>query len=472
MRDTLLTVKELSSFLHVHPKTIYKWKDEARLPFHEINGQIRFKRTEIEQYVDKHKRGYFKFQDFLPKFDLSLGKYDRMLLKERSNALGKNSKRWSYGFGTVYIRKTEKGKIRYYIDYVDKGGKRRREVVKHAQTRAETVLALQRKVAEVLDAQLSPNRIKKINFKELSALYLENYAKPTKKSWECDAYCLDAHLLPYFGDHELEAVSPFQIEKYRAERLNEGVQKSTTNRELALLKRMFNLAIDWGYCHENPVKKVKLFSEKDNLKEQMLAEEDEEKLLGECADHLRPIILTALNAGMRRNEILSLKWNEVDLKGRVIHVVKTKSGKNRIIPLNEALHSVLVDMKSKKISEYVFPNPETGKPFKSIRHGFENACRRVGIKLRFHDLRHTFACRLIRRGCDIETLRNLLGHHSVTVTERYIHTDDEQKRKAVGLLSSGKPQERAKKKAVLSHICHMGDEDKAERAVTSLFSEN
>jgi len=119
-------------------------------------------------------------------------------------------------------------------------------------------------------------------------LYLENYSKPTKKSWKCDAYCLDAHLNPYFGDCKLEKITPFSIEKYRTARLDEGVGKSTTNRALALLKKMFNLAIDWGYCRQNPVKKVKLFSEKDNLKEQILPEDKEEELLQKCTDHLKP----------------------------------------------------------------------------------------------------------------------------------------------------------------------------------------
>jgi integrase len=172
---------------------------------------------------------------------------------------------------------------------------------------------------------------------------------------------------------------------------------------------------------------------------------NEQKLLSKSADHLQPIIITALNTGMRRNEILTLTWGNVDLNQKIIYIVKTKSGKNREVPVNEELFSLLYDMKTTSKSEYVFTNPDTMQPFKSIRHSFENACRRAGIiRLRFHDLRHTFATRLVRKGVDVETLRSLLGHFSITVTERYIHTAAEQKRQAVNLLNKN------------TSICDMG----------------
>jgi integrase len=93
-------------------------------------------------------------------------------------------------------------------------------------------------------------------------------------------------------------------------------------------------------------------------------------------------------------------------------------------------------MKSNAKSEYIFPNPETGEPFQRVRRAFVAACRRAGIEgLRFHDLRHTFATRCIRAGVDIHTLKELLGHHSITVTERYLFSGEEQKRKAVNMLN-------------------------------------
>jgi integrase len=83
----------------------------------------------------------------------------------------------------------------------------------------------------------------------------------------------------------------------------------------------------------------KLFNEKDNLKQKILSPTEEKKLLAESAEHLRRIIITALNTGMRRNEIFNLKWENIDLKLKLIEVTKTKAGKNRTIPINDDLYS-------------------------------------------------------------------------------------------------------------------------------------
>ena len=118
-------------------------------------------------------------------------------------------------------------------------------------------------------------------------------------------------------------------------------------------------------------------------------------------------------------------------------MVKTKSGKSRAVPINDMLFEFFHARKNK--SEYVFPNPKTGMPYVDLKRQFRNACRRADIKgLRFHDLRHTFASRLVEKGVDIETVRDLLGHSSITITQRYTHSTDERKRVAVELLSKGR----------------------------------
>jgi integrase len=199
---------------------------------------------------------------------------------------------------------------------------------------------------------------------------------------------------------------------------------------------MFNLAIDWGYAKDNPVRRVKLFSEKDNLKERILTDDEEEKLLEASTSHLRPIILTALHTGMRRGEILGLKWHQVDLAKRIIRVEKTKSGKNRFIPISEFLMLELVKLKKENgTSQFVFLNPRTRKPMTDVKTSFNAATRRAGIYgLRFHDLRHTFASRLVEMGFDLITVKDLLGHNSVITTQRYTHANAEQKKKAVHAL--------------------------------------
>lgn len=104
---------------------------------------------------------------------------------------------------------------------------------------------------------------------------------------------------------------------------------------------MFSKAIDWGYLNENPLARIKRFSEKDNMRERVLSVKEEERLLQHSAEHLKPIILTALNTGMRRGEILRLNWSQIDLSTNRIQVENTKSGKNRIVKINQNLYEVL-----------------------------------------------------------------------------------------------------------------------------------
>jgi len=200
---------------------------------------------------------------------------------------------------------------------------------------------------------------------------------------------------------------------------------------------MFNLAVEEGYFEENIIRKVKNFSEKNTLKERILTEKEEEKLMENCSDTLKPIIAVALNTGIRRAEILNLTWSQVDFKNRRIRVEKTKSGKVRYIPINDDLFKQILKLKNENgQSAFVFLNPATKKPFLDMKTPFKRACRISGIEgLRFHDLRHTLATRLVARGIHIKTIRDLLGHFSVTVTERYAHSNDVQMRKAVETLS-------------------------------------
>jgi integrase len=142
----------------------------------------------------------------------------------------------------------------------------------------------------------------------------------------------------------------------------------------------------------------------------------------------------------------------VDLENHAIRIPKTKSGRIRIVNINAILSSVLQTLKSTNGSSLLlFPNPKTGLALKSVRTAFKAACRRAEIKgLRFHDLRHTFASRLVRMGVDLITVKEILGHSSVTTTERYTHTLQEQKQRAVDLLAGA---ESGKNAASLLHIC-------------------
>ncbi|MBN1270903.1 MAG: tyrosine-type recombinase/integrase [Candidatus Aminicenantes bacterium] len=472
MNQSLLTVKELSSFLHVHPNTVYKWTDEKKIPFIKINGLVRFKEKQIEDWQDRNESQVYKSPSFLPNLMISLPEFDKMLLKGRS-ALSKNSKRWNYGFGSVYTRKTKQGKVRWYIDYRNENGERVQKVVKNAQTRDHAVIELREKIAECfMKDHPSQQKTKKVKFSKFAEMYIEDYAKVNKASWKDDEYRI-SKFAEFFGDIYLDELPPVAIEKFKMERLKQGAEKSTVNRYLTILKRMYNVAIEWGYTKGNPVNAVKSFPKADKLKERILPQDEEERLLEAASAHLKPIIIMALNTGMRRGEILNLKWNDVNLEAKEIKLVKTKSGRSRIVDINSVLLKELSGLlKTGKKQDFVFLNPKTGKPYNKLQTSFDGACRRADIKgLRFHDLRHTFASRLVGKGVDLIKIKEILGHSTVKITERYTHSDRKEKKKAVELLCK-KPDKPAEIQENLLHICDTKRNKKNETAVSPFFTVN
>jgi integrase len=149
------------------------------------------------------------------------------------------------------------------------------------------------------------------------------------------------------------------------------------------------------------------------------------------------MIIVALNTGMRLGEILSLTWDRVDFERGVITVERSKNDGVRHIPINKQLTEELEAVKLIATGKYVF-SKSTGEPFKDIKNGFWSTLRRSGIrKCRFHDLRHTFASHLVMNGTDITTVKELLGHKTISMTMRYAHLSKEHKQQAVDSLEFG-----------------------------------
>ena len=142
------------------------------------------------------------------------------------------------------------------------------------------------------------------------------------------------------------------------------------------------------------------------------------------------VILFALNTGMRRGEILSLKWSSVTMKRKLLTVEKSKNGTKRSIPMSQALMSSLKKPKIISISNKVFPH-SVG----AVKDGFDRARDKAGIKdFKFHDLRHTFATRLVQNGVDLYKVKELLGHKTIAMTMRYAHHCPESLRSSIEVL--------------------------------------
>lgn len=273
---------------------------------------------------------------------------------------------------------------------------------------------------------------KKMLFEELCEEYLQfSKANKTTQSHRRDQTSIK-NLLSVSKGKLIARVSARDVEHYMNKR-RDKVTPATVNRELSCIKHMFNKAVQWGYLANSPLRTVKKYKEPPG-RVRYLSESESVKLLQHCADHLKPIVVMALNTGMRKGEILNLEWADIDMHNRTITLRKTKNNELRILPINNMLYRTLRLMGQQPGNQYVFSNCD-GKPYRDIKVGFKAALRRAGIKdFRFHDLRHTFASRLVMAGVDIRTVQVLLGHKDIKMTMRYSHLSDKNLRKAVDKL--------------------------------------
>ncbi len=156
-----------------------------------------------------------------------------------------------------------------------------------------------------------------------------------------------------------------------------------------------------------------------------------------CSPHLRPIVITAMNTGMRKSEILGLKWQEIDFGAKTITVHRTKNNEPRVIHINQTLYHELHQLPRRLHTPYVFCH-ENGERYDEVKRSFKSACRKAGISdFRFHDLRHTFASHLVMNGFNLKTVQYLLGHKDIRMTLRYAHLSGEHLHTAVGTLDAG-----------------------------------
>ncbi len=214
-------------------------------------------------------------------------------------------------------------------------------------------------------------------------------------------------------------------------------------RNLAVLKHVFNTAIEWGYLYENPAKSVKTLRI-NNRRLRYLTAEEIDRLTNAAGVHLKPIIILAVNTGMRRGEIFDLEWVHVDLKNRVIEVIDSKNGDKRTIAINGTLLETLHRLPRRIDTPNMFPGKNGGR-LTDIKTAFLKARKKAGLNdVRFHDLRHTFASHLVMAGVDLMTVKELLGHKTLKMTERYSHLSPDHKANAVKVLddlSVGKKKE-------------------------------
>jgi len=345
----------------------------------------------------------------------------------------------------------------YQIDYFDPHGKRIRKSFKKKKD-AEAELG--KRVSLIAEGRyLDVKKEYKTTLKEVIEKYEENFQN--QASFQTGKRHYVENFKEYFGESTLLAnIEYMNLETYR-NHLRQKITKNMTirsdasvNREMSCLHHVFTKAVEWGMIEQNPFSKGKSLILKENNKRlRFLTEEEIPKLLDVCPEYLGNIVECALNTGMRRGEILGLKWDQI--RNGFIYLDKTKTNESRQIPVNDSLESLFKDIRKKHgfKSKHVFlydgqiieaktgkvrnPNKDgKAKPVTEMKRSFNSALERAGIvDFRFHDLRHTFASQLLLKGGTLKDIQELLGHKTMTMTLRYAHLTQEHKRKAVNLLN-------------------------------------
>jgi integrase len=274
-----------------------------------------------------------------------------------------------------------------------------------------------------------------------------------------------------FQNKKLESITSWHIEKWRAARLKAGARPSSVNRELDNIRALFSKAVEWKHVKGNPVTGVKRSKIDRAAPVRFLSEAEEGALLialddretrikaeragankwraergyplyrdlraCKFADHLRPIVILSMHTGMRRGEVFSLDWRDIDLDRALITIrgENAKSKATRHLPLNSAALSALKGWREQSSGDgLVFPSTNGGK-LDNLRKAWLTVLGAAGIKnFRWHDMRHHFASRLVMAGVDLNTVRELLGHSNITMTLRYSHLAPEHRAAAVARL--------------------------------------
>jgi len=254
--------------------------------------------------------------------------------------------------------------------------------------------------------------------------------------------------IPFFGSHLLKEITPQVLQRFIQKRKKDGIQNATINRDLAVIKHCFSVAIKWGWCRENPVKRIEMLKEPQG-RVRYLSNDERKRLMPALPWWLKPIVIFAMHTGMRKSEILSLTWSQVFPTKSYVVLEDTKNNERRSVPLNQTAISVLKEVGNIRRLDvpHVFYNPVTGKRWADIQHTFQRACRAAQVQnFRFHDLRHTAASYLVMAGVGLATVKEILGHKTIEMTLRYSHLSPEHTIKAAKKLDTAfapKPEQTA-----------------------------
>ena len=323
--------------------------------------------------------------------------------------------------GSVYLR----GKT-WTIGYVV-AGKRVREGVGTNRQMAEVVL--KKRIVEAIEGRhFNVRNEGRIPFSEFAATYIDRCISVLKSvKTERDRVNF---WMRVFGNRSLGEITQAELQDLQA-RKRQTNKPATVNRIMCRLRHMLNKAVEWELLDESPMRRLKFLRE-NNARLRYLSLEECERLIAGClAPHLKAIVTVALHTGMRSGEIRNLNWRDLDFDSGFLIIRDSKNGEARHVPMDSAVVELFRNYPRAAGSEFVFTNAAGGR-LGWLQHGFRKALVRAGLTdLHFHDLRHTFASQWMMAGGELYALKDILGHKSISMTQRYAHLSPAYRRSMV-----------------------------------------
>jgi integrase len=355
-------------------------------------------------------------------------------------------------FPGVYYRASDghrmhagKPDICFYIHYKNQG----RQYLEKAGWQSEgysAKLANQiraERLQMIRHGQELPKEKKKIpRFSEMAEAYLEWARENKTREGRDERYRYKAHLEAPLGNKKLNEISSFDLERLKSGLTKEGLAPATVKHCLVLVREIFNKAMAWkGYQGVNPIKGIKMPSP-NNRRERFFTHEEADLLLKELAGVSKIVhdqALLSLHCGMRAGEIFNLRGQSIDFENGLIRIMDPKNKMNRTAFMTEAVRKMLKERLPEDPNEFIFKDRDHGKEMKSISKTFDRTVKRLGFnngvmdrrqRVVFHTLRHTFGSWLAMQGTPILTIKELMGHKSLAMTERYAHLSPDVKKRA------------------------------------------
>ncbi len=354
--------------------------------------------------------------------------------------------RWDDAMPGFGVRIYRSGKKSFVVSYRVQGRKRIMVLGKYGVLTLDEARKKARKVLGKVTDGRDPSRermdlLKSPTMSDLAKRYLSDHA-PKKKasSAKTDERMWELHILPRLGSRKVSAITREDID-----RLHTGMKDTpyAANRTLALLSKSLHLAEVWGWRQDstNPCRHIQKYTEE---KRERFLSVEELKRLGAVLDEVEreatelpgvvPALRLLLLTGCRLNEILRLRWEDIDEVNRCFYLPDSKTGK-RIVVVSEGVFSVLEKMECVKGNPYVIAGAREGQHLVNLSKPWGRIRKRANLAdVRLHDLRHTYASFGAGAGLSLPLIGKMLGHTQASTTARYAHLANDPVRRAVDLV--------------------------------------